>query len=104
MDDRWSHFLRRQNVPILEQIYRVVSPESIETALYYAVLWILVLLLLLLLLRMLVVVMMVMLVLMALLLLLLLRLLLKLLRLLGYRLLIRIVVVGRYSCRWGHVL
>lgn len=50
VDDRRPHLVRRQNVPILEQIYRVVSPEPVEATLDHVVLRILVLLMLLLLL------------------------------------------------------
>lgn len=75
MDDGRPNFIRRQDMPILEQIYRVVSPESVEAALDYVVLRILLLLLLLLvllLLMLMLVLRMVMMVLMKLLLLLLL--------------------------------
>lgn len=53
VDDRGPHLIRRQNVPILEQIYRVVSPESVEAGLDHVVLGILMLLVVLLLVLML---------------------------------------------------
>lgn len=77
VDNRRPHLVRRQDVPVLEQIYRIVSPEPVEPTLDYVVLGILVLVLLLLvllllLMLMLVLLMLVMMVLMKLLLLLLL--------------------------------
>lgn len=86
MDDRRPHLVRRQDVPILEQIYRVVSPEPVEAALDHVVLRILVLLMLLLLMLVLMLVLVLLVVMMD-------RLLLLLLLLLDLRLRILVEVV-----------